>query len=126
MSLLAWFASLALALAAVGIYGLVSFTVSRRTHEIGVRMALGAHPRSILALILAQGMRLVLLGLAAGLAASFGMTRLMSSLLFRVHPFDPLSLGAVALVLASIAALACFLPARRATRVDPMAALRIE
>ncbi|PYT77706.1 MAG: hypothetical protein DMG40_22810 [Acidobacteria bacterium] len=126
LSLLAWFASLALALAAVGIYGLVSFTVSRRTHEIGVRMALGAHPRSILALILAQGMRLVLLGLAAGLAASFGMTRLMSSLLFRVHPFDPLSLGAVALVLASIAALACFLPARRATRVDPMAALRIE
>ena len=124
--LLGLFASVALVLAAVGIYGLLAFTVNRRTHEIGVRMALGAYPRDVLALIMSQGMKLVLLGLAAGLVASFVLTGLMSSMLFHVHPFDPLSLGFVTIVLASIAALACLLPARRAMRLDPLAALRIE
>ena len=126
LSLLGLFASLALALSAVGIYALLAFTVNRRTHEIGVRMALGAHPQDVLALVLSQGMKLVVLGLAVGMAASIVLTRLMSSLLFRVHPFDPLSLSLVTLLLASIAILACLLPARRAMRVDPMAALRIE
>jgi len=120
--LLALFALLALALAAVGI--LLAFNVNRRTQEIGIRMALGAHPQSVLALILSQGMKLVLLGLAVGIAASLVLARLMSSLLFRVHPFDPLSLGFVTFLLAGIAALACFLPARRAMRLDPMVALR--
>ena len=124
--LLGLFASLALVLAAVGIYGLLAFTVNRRRHEIGVRMALGAHPQDVLALIISQGMKLVLLGLAAGLFASFALTRLMSSLLFHVHPFDPLSLGVVTFLLAAIAALACLFPARRAMRLDPMVALRIE
>lgn len=124
--LLGLFASLALALATVGIYALLAFTVSRRTHEIGVRMTLGAHPQDVLALVISQGMKLVLFGLGVGLVASFLLTRLMSSLLFHVHPFDPLSLGIVTLLLAAIAALACLLPARRAMRVDPMAALRIE
>ena len=124
--LLALFASLALGLAAVGIYGLLSFTVSRRSNEIGIRMALGAHPQNVLALVMTQGMELVLLGLTVGLAASLTLTRLMSSLLFHVHPFDPLSLSLVTLLLAAFAALACFLPARRAMRVDPMVALRTE
>jgi putative ABC transport system permease protein len=124
--LLALFAALALTLSAVGIYGLLYFTVGRRKHEIGVRIALGAHPRNVLALILSQGMKLVLLGLALGVAASLALTRYLGSLLFHVHPFDPLSLFVVTFLLASIAALACFLPARRATRVDPMVSLRIE
>ncbi|HEX8763785.1 MAG TPA: ABC transporter permease [Candidatus Acidoferrum sp.] len=124
--LLGLFAALALLLAAVGIYALLAFTVNRRTHEIGVRMALGAHPQDVLALIMSQGMKLVLLGVAVGLVSSFALTRLMSSLLFRVHPFDPLSLGIVTILLATIAALACLLPARRAMRLDPMAALRME
>lgn len=124
--LLAVFAALALALAAVGIYGLLAFTVNRRTHEIGVRIALGAHPQNVLTLIMSQGMKLVLVGLAVGLAASLILTRLMSALLFRVKPFDPLSLGVVTFILVTIAALACFLPARCAMRVEPMVALRIE
>lgn len=124
--LLALFAFLALTLAAVGIYALLAFTVNRRTHEIGVRMALGAHPQDVLALVMGQGMKLVLLGLGVGLLASFVLTRLMSSLLFHVHPFDPISLGIVTLLLAAIAALACLLPARRAMRIDPVAAFRIE
>lgn len=124
--LLALFALLALALAAVGIYALLAFTVNRRTHEIGVRMALGAHPQHILALVLSQGMKLVTLGLAAGILSSFLLMRFMSSLLYRIHPFDPLSLGIVSILLAAIAALACFLPARRATQVDPLVTLRSE
>ena len=124
--LLGLFASLALALAAVGIYALLAFTVNRRTHEIGVRMALGAHPRDVLALVLGQGMKLVLLGLAAGILFSLLLMRFMSSLLYRIHPFDPLSLGIVTILLAAIAALACFLPARHAIQVDPLVALRNE
>lgn len=124
--LLGLFASLALALASVGIYALLSFTVSRRTNEIGIRMALGAHPQHVLALVISQGMKLVLLGLVVGLVASFVLTRLMSSLLFRIHPFDPLSLGIVTILFAAIAALASYLPARRAMQVDPLVALRME
>lgn len=124
--LLALFASLALTLAAVGIYALLSFTVSRRTNEIGIRMALGARSQSVLGLVMFQGMKLVVFGLFVGLAASLALTRLMGTLLFGVHPFDPLSLSVVTLLLVAIAALACFLPARRAMRVDPIVALRIE
>ena len=124
--LLGLFALLALALAAVGIYALLAFAVNRRTHEIGVRVALGAHPQDVLALVLSQGMKLVVLGLAAGILSSLLLMRFMSSLLYRIHPFDPLSLGIVTLLLAAIAALACFLPARRAMQVDPLVALRSE
>ena len=124
--LLALFALLALALAAIGIYALLSFTVSRRTNEIGIRMALGAQPQNVLALVMTQGMKLVLFGLAAGTVVSLLLTRLMSTLLFRVHPFDPLSLTIVTVLLAGTAALASFLPARLAMRVDPMVALRKE
>jgi putative ABC transport system permease protein len=124
--LLGVFASIALLLAAVGIYGLLAFAVSRRTHEIGLRMALGARPRGILVLILWQGMKLVAAGVAAGVVASLALTRLISSLLFHVSPVDPLTLCTVTLVLATAGALACWIPARRAMAADPMAALMCE
>jgi ABC-type antimicrobial peptide transport system permease subunit len=100
--------------------------VAQRTQEIGVRMALGARGGDVLRLIVSQGVRLALLGVGIGLLAAFGVTRLLVSVLFQVSPSDPLSFGAVALFLAAIAALASWLPARRATRVDPLVALRYE
>ncbi len=126
MSLAGVFAGFALFLSAVGIYGVLSFSVAQRTHEIGIRMALGARRQDVLAMVLRHGMSLTGLGAALGLAGAAGMTRLMSSLLFGISPIDPVTFTGIPLVLATVALLAMYLPARRATRVDPMVALRYE
>jgi putative ABC transport system permease protein len=123
---MACFAALALLLTSLGIYGVVSYTVAQRTHEIGIRVALGAQARDILRIVLGQGMALTLVGLAAGLAAAFALARLLASLLYGVSPGDPATYILVAVLLACVALLACLVPARRATKVDPMIALRYE
>ncbi|HSR70731.1 MAG TPA: ADOP family duplicated permease [Acidobacteriota bacterium] len=125
-NLLIAFAALALGLAAVGVYGVISFSVSRRTREIGVRMALGAPRRRILLQVLREGVLLIAIGLAIGLAASVPVTQFMDSMLFGVTPYDPVTFIAIAAVLAAAGLAACLGPARRATRVDPMVALRYE
>ena len=125
-AMLGVFAAVALALAAVGLYGVVSYAVSQRTKEIGIRMALGAGPRDVIALVLSQGMTATIAGIAAGLAGAFAVTRYLERMLFGVSPFDPPTVGAVTFLLAAVAALASYIPARRATRVDPMVALRYE
>jgi putative ABC transport system permease protein len=126
MELLGIFAGVAVLLAAVGIYGVMSYSVSERTHEMGIRMALGARPGDVLGLVAKLGLKLTCIGVALGVALAFGVTRLISTFLFGVKPTDPLTYVAVALGLAAIALLACYIPARRATRVDPMIALRYE
>lgn len=124
--LLVLFAALALGLAAVGISGVLAFGVSRRTREIGIRLALGAHPRDVLRLVVGQGMQLVVAGILLGIAGALALTRLMASLLYRVSPTDPATFVVVSVLLALVALIACYVPARRAMRVDPMVALRTE
>ena len=124
--LLGIFGLLALALASVGIYGVLSYSVSQRTQEVGIRMALGASPRQVLGLVVKQGMSLVLIGVVMGIAGALGLARLLASLLFGVKASDPLTFASVSMVLAAVAFIAIYIPARRATKVDPMAALRHE
>ena len=124
--LLGTFAALAVTLAAVGLYGLIGYTVARRTHEVGIRLALGATPTEVLTLVLRQGITIALIGIIIGVLASLALARWLSTLLYDVSPLDPLILGGAAVLLLCVALVACFLPARRAMRVDPMAALRFE
>ena len=126
LALLGLFGGLALALAAVGIYGLISYSVTLRTREVGIRMAFGAERSDVLAMVLRQGLALIGLGLGIGFLASLALTRLIASLLFEVRPNDLATTAGVALLLVSVALLACYLPARRAATVDPMIALRYE
>jgi putative ABC transport system permease protein len=126
MLLLAIFAGTALLLASVGIYGVMSYTISQRTGEIGIRMALGAQRRNVLAMILGQGLILVMMGLAIGALGAFATTWVMRSLLYNVSATDPLVFVLISLLLTGVAMLACFVPARRATKIDPIHALRYE
>ncbi len=113
-------------LAMIGVYGVISYSVGRRTNEIGIRMALGARRTQVFSLVLAEGMKLASLGTLAGIVAALALTRLLSGLLYGVSAHDPLTFAGVAIVLAAIAAIACWIPARRAMHVDPMVALRHE
>jgi putative ABC transport system permease protein len=124
--LLAIFAALATLLTCVGTYGVISYSVSQRTHEFGIRMALGAEPRHVLGMVMGQGAKVALAGVAIGLAGAVGLTRLMASLLFGVTATDPVTYAAVAILLAAVAVAASFLPVRRALRVDATTALRHE
>jgi len=126
LTLLVSFAVLALLLAAIGIYGVIAYSVRQRTHELGIRMALGAQARDVLQLVIGQGLRLTFVGIVIGLAGTFALTRWMETLLFGVPPTDKATFGAVAVLLAVVALVACWIPARRAAKVDPMVALRCE
>ena len=126
MYLLGGFAGLALALAGMGIYSVIAYGVAQRTNEFGIRFALGAAARDVIGLVMKEGLRLAFIGLVLGLGLSFAITRLMRRLLFEVSPTDPMLYTGVALFICSVAALACFVPALRATRIDPMQALRAE
>jgi len=126
MLLLSTFAGLALAMAMIGVFGVINYSVAQRTHEIGIRVALGAQRRDILRLVVGQGLVLALTGVAIGLGGAFALTRWISELLFGVSPTDPVTFSAVAVLLMSVALLASYIPARRAMKVDPMVALRRE
>ena len=120
------FAGLALLLAAIGTYGVLAYMVTERRREIGIRMALGADRASVMRMVLSQGLRLTPVGVAAGLAAAFALNRVLASLLFGVRPSDPLTIASVVALIGTVALVACYLPARLATRVDPMIVLREE
>jgi putative ABC transport system permease protein len=126
MTLVVLFAGLALLLAAIGIYGVISYSVAQRTHEIGIRMAVGAQPRDVLGLVARQGLTLALIGVAIGLFVAFAVTRLMTQMLFRVSATDAMTFMFVPLFLFTVAAIASYVPARRAMKVDPLVALRAE
>jgi ABC-type antimicrobial peptide transport system permease subunit len=126
LTLIGLLAALALALCVVGLYSVISYTVSRRTHEIGIRVALGAQRGDVLKLVIKQGLKLALLGIGIGLASALALTRLLKTLLFNVSATDPLTFAGIAMLLLLVALLACWIPARRAAKVDPMIALRAE
>jgi ABC-type antimicrobial peptide transport system permease subunit len=119
-------AALGLTLAIIGLYGVMAYSVSRQTGEMGLRVALGATPREIFKMVVGRGLRIILSGLALGLAGALLLTRFLSGALYRVNPSDPLTFGLVAALLAIVALAACYVPARRATKVDPIVALRYE
>jgi putative ABC transport system permease protein len=126
LTLLSIFAGIALVLAIVGIYGVMSYSVTQRTHEIGIRMAIGASQVDVFKMILGHGMKLAFIGIGLGLLGAFGLTRLMESMLFGVEPTDITTFSAIAVLLATVALLACYLPGRRATKVEPTVSLRYE
>ena len=126
MIVLSVFAALALGLASMGIYGVISYLVGQRTHEIGIRMALGAKQMDVLCQVLGESLKMTLAGISIGFLAALGLTRLMATLLFGVGATDPLTFAGVGIILAGVALAACLVPARRAMRVDPIVALRYE
>jgi putative ABC transport system permease protein len=126
LTLLSLFAGIALVLAIVGIYGVMSYSVTQRTHEIGIRMAIGARPRDVFSMILGHGMKLTFIGVGIGLVLAFGLTRLMETMLFGVKPTDAATFMVISVLLVTVALLACYLPGRRATKVEPTISLRYE